>query len=114
MRITARFFVQSITRNAYDPQAGQVTLGVVSRGPENKQWAAATPSGRIELTINTSAAEWFHDRLGREVAVTFEDRPHVCPGCHQEIVAAASPYQNTGPNWRTGLDGTVEHITCPD
>jgi hypothetical protein len=70
--VTARFYVSGYERNAYDPSVTQVKMQAVSRGEHNKNWAAATPSGQIQMTIrNESAAAWFVDRLGKEVSVTF-------------------------------------------
>lgn len=77
-RVLARFYVASTTRTAYDPGALQVTLQAVSRGPENKEWSTATPSGSLTMTIKSSpAAEFFSDRLGKDIAITFEDAPSV-------------------------------------
>lgn len=72
--IRARFYVQQVTRYAHAPSALQVTLNPVTRGEENKTWAAATPAGQITLTINNgNAGEWFAERLGKDVAILFED-----------------------------------------
>lgn len=75
MSVLARFYVSEVTRRSYDPEAATVTLQAVGRGPENKEWATATPSGQITLTIkNSPAAAFFGDRLGKDVTVTFD--PH--------------------------------------
>lgn len=89
MSITARFWVQKVSlypgfaRNtpeagyASPPPRGEVLLGVVSgnRAPENAAWASATPAGTISLTVgNPDAVAWFTDRLGKDVAVTIDDR----------------------------------------
>lgn len=80
MAVQARFYVAEITKQAYGgwappAPAGKVILQPVTRGEANKDWASATPSGRIEMTIITGALAWFEERLGQEVAITFEDRP---------------------------------------
>lgn len=87
MAIQARFFVKTITKHAHLGKGqGAVELAVVSRGPENKTWASATPMGMLQMTVgNPDALAWFDERLGKEVALTFEDRPIVCARCHQEI-----------------------------
>ncbi len=73
MKVLARFYVSEVTRRAYDPGAVSVTLQAVGRGPENKAWASATPSGQITMAIkNGDAAAFFGDRLGKDVAITFE------------------------------------------
>ena len=73
MSVLARFYVSEVTRRSYDPQAASVTLQAVARGPENKEWASATPTGQITLTIkNSPAAEFFIARLGKDVTVRFE------------------------------------------
>jgi hypothetical protein len=75
-QVEARFYISGYTRSAYDPGATTVKMSVVSRGEHNKNWAAATPSGQIEMTVkNESAAAWFVNRLGAEVAVTFAEVP---------------------------------------
>lgn len=84
MSVQARFFVSETARMAAFSGApaapkpsggGRVVLVPVTRGDANREWASATPSGRIEMTVSTAAFGWFEDRVGREVAVTFEDRP---------------------------------------
>lgn len=84
MAVLARFYVAEITRRSYDPGAVQVTLQAVGRGEENKAWASATPSGQITMAIkNGAAAAFFGDRLGKDVAITFEatedDTQHSSP-----------------------------------
>jgi hypothetical protein len=70
--VEARFYISGYERNSYDPSATVVKMNVVSRGEHNKNWAAATPSGQVTMTIkNESAASWFVNRLGAEVGVTF-------------------------------------------
>lgn len=74
MAVVARFYVAQITRNAYNPDAAVVTLNAVGRGPENKAWASATPSANLTMTINNgSAGNWFAERLGKDVAITFAE-----------------------------------------
>ncbi len=71
MSVTARFFVAETTRYAYNADATKVILSPATRGEENKQWAAATPSGRIEMTINNGAAsDQFVPKA--EFLITFE------------------------------------------
>ena len=83
MTITARFYVESYTRRAYNPDHVDVTLRAAGRGEQNKAWAQATPSGEITMQVNNPvAAEFFASRLGQDVAVTFEsldDTRHVSP-----------------------------------
>lgn len=78
MSIAARFYVSEVTRFAYNPDATKVSLQAVARGPENKAWATATPSGAVQLTIqNPVASRWFEERLGKDVAITFEDAAEI-------------------------------------
>lgn len=73
MSVKARFYISEVTRRAYNPDHVQVTLQAAGRGEENKDWAAATPSGQIQMTINNpAAASFFGDRLGKDVTLTFE------------------------------------------
>lgn len=95
MSVSARFYVTQITRNAFAPGNATVVLAPVSRGPENKTWAAATPSGKVELTIgNEKAAEWFTSRLGKDIAITFEDRPMTCTKCGVEVAITGQYVQD--------------------
>lgn len=82
MAVRARFYVAEHTRFANgatrpgfsDPAPmGSVVLRPVVRGETNKQWASATPNGRIEMTVNGPAMTWFEQHLGTEVAITFDD-----------------------------------------
>jgi hypothetical protein len=74
MKVLARFYVQQVTRYAHAPGQVSVTLQAVCRGEENKTWAAATPSGQITMNVNNgSAGGWFAERLGKDIAITFED-----------------------------------------
>lgn len=84
MSVLARFYVQQVTRYAHSPSARAVTLQAVSRGPENKEWAAATPSGQVTMAIgNGPAGAWFEERLGKDVLLTFsapdDDEQHASP-----------------------------------
>jgi hypothetical protein len=74
MSVVARMYVAQITEYAHGQGAKEVTLQAVSRGPENKQWAAATPSGRIVMTINNGAAAAAF-LVGKEYLVTFDVAP---------------------------------------
>lgn len=85
MSVSARFYVQRVTRFAHPTLTGQavsehveVVLYPVSgaKGDHNKGWASATPAGEIKLTVgNFAAATWFAEMLGKDVAITFEERP---------------------------------------
>lgn len=84
MAVKARFWVQKVTKQA--ASGGGVTriveLAPVIRAtgqpgydPEaNVNWSKYTPSGSIALTVTAEAGgQWFEDRLGKDVAITFED-----------------------------------------
>lgn len=75
MQVLARFYVAEIIQRSYDRGARTVKLQAVSRGTENKEWAAATPSGNIEMVINNAAAASQFE-LGREYLITFELAPN--------------------------------------
>jgi hypothetical protein len=86
-QVQARFYVHNVSHTAVPngKNNGPVELYPTTRGRENKTWAQATPSGNIKLTINGNALEWFMDRLGKDVAITFEDRPLICAKCKGEL-----------------------------
>lgn len=74
--VEARFYVAGYECQSWNPDAVNVTLRAVSRGEHNKTWAAATPSGEVKMMIlNTSAAAWFTERLGKEVSIVFSEAP---------------------------------------
>ncbi len=76
MTVRAKMYVSKLERNAYDPEAVTVTMQVVSRGEENKQWAAATPSGTFTAAIkNPDAAMPFVNGLGDEFYVDITPVP---------------------------------------
>lgn len=54
--IVAHFYLAEVGQDAYNPAQLSVTLRVVSKGEENKKWAAATPTGELKMGINNSAA----------------------------------------------------------
>ena len=66
--ITARFYVSSIEFPAGTAGQGKVVLTPAYANGANAEWAAATPSGRIELQVSNPDAvgllnQW---RLGRD------------------------------------------------
>jgi hypothetical protein len=74
MTVRAKLFVQSVTRNAYQPDAAVITLAAVTRGQDNKAWAAATPTANLNMTIlNAAAADLFE--LGEEYYLDFTPAP---------------------------------------
>lgn len=66
--VRAKMYVDHVDYHAWGVN---VTLRVVSRGEDNKRWAAASPAGTLEITIKNEAAsdqfapgqEWFIDML---------------------------------------------------
>lgn len=77
MAVTARFFVDEITRRAYNPEHALIKLKpAYNNGEGNKDWAEATPSGSMEMQVNNPrAVEWFAERMSAksDIAVTFDD-----------------------------------------
>lgn len=70
--VEARFYVSGYQVQSYDKDAVQVTMQAVSRGEHNKNWAKYTPAGQVQMTIkNPGAADWFIERLGKEISVVF-------------------------------------------
>lgn len=79
MAVTARFFVDRIVKHSrFD--GIEVFMAPVTGGransPDNSSWAKFTPSGEIRLNVNNpSASSWFESMLGKDIAITFEERP---------------------------------------
>lgn len=74
-RITARFFVDSIVEHGRFDQISVTLMPAYSEG-QNKEWAKATPSGKIELSVdsNLPAANFFRGLLRdkeKNIAVEF-------------------------------------------
>jgi hypothetical protein len=72
MSVVARFFVQEVRLHA-GHTGRTVVLSAATRGPENKVWSQYTPSGQITMSVNGTAGDWFQDRLGKEIGITFTD-----------------------------------------
>jgi len=74
MAVSARFFVQQITKNASGYIGVQLMPAI--KDEVNKDWSKYTPSGKIEMNVSpeTPAAAWFESMLGKDVAITFEER----------------------------------------
>ena len=93
--VKAKLYVAAIERTATRPDHAKITLGAVTRGNENKQWAEATPSASFIMTIqNPVAAAQFV--LGQEYYVTFERAeamPHLGDGHQWEAVDPKSTYE---------------------
>jgi len=78
--IKAKFYVATITRHASATMSGyaepvplgEVVLRPVVRGEENKEWASATPSGELRMTVRGRALPAFEKLLGEDVAITIE------------------------------------------
>lgn len=71
-RVRAKFYVYAVELTTWG--SANVKLRVVSRGEDNKQWSAATPTGEITMGIkNALAAERFAP--GQEWYVDFTPAP---------------------------------------
>lgn len=71
MGVKAMFYVQHVGHNAGG--IGTVKLSAVAKGPYAR-WSKYTPSGAIDITtLNEDATQWFFERLGKDVAITFDD-----------------------------------------
>lgn len=78
-QIHARFYVEQLTKHAGMAYIS-VKLRASTKGDENKSWAKYTPSGTLEMAINNpTAAAWFEDQLGKDLALTFEAMPSPDP-----------------------------------
>lgn len=74
MRVQARFYVNQITKNNTEYVA--VQLLPVTRDKSNAGWSKWTPSGKIEMSVHqdTGASQWFEEHMGKDLAITFEER----------------------------------------
>ena len=80
MSVRAIFYVESMVIEPHDRQdpeskgrQGKVKLRAAAKGPYQK-WSKWTPYGELELgTLNPAAFAWFEERLGTDIALTFDD-----------------------------------------
>lgn len=89
MSVSAKFYVLSP-----DPQfPARVVLQPVCRGVENRSWASATPSGRVELYITNEAARG-QFVAGQEYEAIFRHVPKPTPGDGHvvEVIEQKAPY----------------------
>lgn len=84
MRLIAKFYVQTFNQSpaAFGDDTGIVHLSAVCRGDENREWAAATPAGHLEIPSDAGggAALAAHrdssvQGVSPEVHVLVESRP---------------------------------------
>lgn len=82
MSVTARMYVVSVQRHAYNREALTVELGAATRGEENKAWAAATPSANLKMVVlNSGAGGVFLEAFeaGKDLHLTFDVAPDPSP-----------------------------------
>lgn len=72
MTVRAKFYVTEIAQTT---NGGRVRLQAVCRGEDNKEWAAYTPSGQIDMTILNDVALAQFIEPGREFYVDFTEAP---------------------------------------
>lgn len=79
MSVSARFWIRDFTRFGNTENIRVVMAPVVRAhelpgGEGNVDWSKYTPSGEITLNITAlGAQEWFEQRIGKDVAITFDD-----------------------------------------
>lgn len=81
--VRARFWVQrfekSVSGSAAPGQKVQTTAKVglapvMRKTDDNIEWSRYTPSGSIEMYVTQEGAQdWFEQRLGQDIAITFDD-----------------------------------------
>ena len=71
MGVKAMFYVNNVGHNANG--VGVVSLNATAKGLY-AEWSKYTPTGTINITsLNENATQWFYERLGKDVAITFGD-----------------------------------------
>lgn len=74
MSILARFYIREITRYGNTDNVLIKMSATIKGSEDNKEWSKYTPSGNIDMSVTTPGAiAWFEERLGKDVALTFED-----------------------------------------
>ena len=79
MAVKARFWVSEIIHHG-NSENRTVTMKPVIRSVgqpgdgQNKDWSKYTPSGEYKMVVtNEGAQQWFEDRLGKDISITFDD-----------------------------------------
>lgn len=71
MGVKAIFYVNHVGHGASG--TGIVKLNATTKGPYS-DWSKYTPGGTVEITtLNEKATQWFYERLGKDVSITFGD-----------------------------------------
>lgn len=71
MGVKCIFYVNEVGRNANG--TGRIKLTATTKG-DYAAWSKWTPSGEFQIAcLNESATAWFEDRLGKDVAIQFDD-----------------------------------------
>lgn len=86
MAIEARFYVQTVGKTAGQGGTphGTVTLQASTKGPHS--WSKWTPAGQITMaTLNEDALAWFEARLGKDLAILFDDLPALVDVPDEEV-----------------------------
>jgi hypothetical protein len=69
--VRAMFYVNHVGQSASG--LGIVKLNATTKG-DYAEWSKYTPQGNIEIgSLNEKATAWFHERLGKDVSVSFDD-----------------------------------------
>lgn len=90
MGVIAKFYVSKIHRHDGQPTADKIEMGAVCRGPQNRQWASATPWGSIEMgVLNEVATEYFIEGEEYEVIFRHVAKPEQGDG-HEPIPSYSS------------------------
>lgn len=98
MTVTARFFVQNVEPNEYNKGASTVRLSAVCRGSHNKEWAAATPAGWMEMTIlNPKATSQFVLHEEYEVVFRRVAKPEQGDGHEPQVDYAPYDVEKSNP-----------------
>lgn len=73
--VHARFWVREFTKfGNTDNVTVKLSPRTRSGSPDNIDWSQYTPSGEITMSLTTlGAQEWFEQRLGQDIAITFDD-----------------------------------------
>lgn len=71
MGVRAIFYVEEVAKTASG--AGKLKLRAAAKG-DYAAWSHYTPSGTVELVcLNADATAWFDERIGKDVAIGFDD-----------------------------------------
>lgn len=95
MTVRAKFYLSSLELFPGQDSGGIIHMQAVARGDRNAQWAQATPSGSMQMTVNNPAGFEFFEQLMATSRATGKQ-----PEVYIDIAPAADGWAGDGHKFR--------------